>query len=216
MLMVLKVSGHLYRFPDKINELARILTALIDSNVGVVVVPGGSVFADAVRNLQLSIGVDDEVAHWMAVKAMEVYGVFLKEFSPRAIEVYSIDDVHKALKDKLIPVVMPYRILREHDVLPHSWTVTSDSIAIYIAYLLKADIVALGKMVNGIMSRSGDIEKTIDIGSIPFHAKSIFDEYTPILIKKYGIPVAIFNITKPWILHKIAKTELDSYTLILP
>lgn len=216
MLAILKVSGHLYKLPHKVKELMDTIATIIDSDIGIAIVPGGSIFADAVRELQLNTRIDDDIAHWMAVKAMEVYGLFIKGFSCRAIEVYSLDDVYKATRRKLIPIVMPYKILKDYDELPHSWTITSDSISIYIAHLLKADIAILGKMLDGIVRPDGSIMHIVSVDEVYSYAKPIFDEYTPILIKRYRIPLAVFNITKPWILQKIVSMKSDTYTLIVP
>ena len=44
-----------------------------------------------------------------------------------------------------VPVIAPYRWLREADPLPHSWDVTSDSIAAWLASALGAARLVLVK-----------------------------------------------------------------------
>ncbi|MEM1645762.1 MAG: hypothetical protein QXL96_07860 [Ignisphaera sp.] len=216
MLLVLKVSGHLYKYPSKIMELMSVLEFITSNGIGIAVVPGGSIFADSVRELQRVTGFNDDVAHWMAIKAMEVYGLLLKGFSKNFVEAYSLEDITEALNNKLIPIIMPYKLLKIYNELPHSWNITSDSISIYIAYLLKADIVALGKIVEGIAGRSGEIIKCARIDEISKFVKDELDPYTLKLAKEFNIPVAVFSILKPWLLNNIAKLELADYTLILP
>ncbi|MEM4788422.1 MAG: hypothetical protein QXM55_02630 [Ignisphaera sp.] len=216
MLLVLKVSGHLYKYPSKIMELMSVLEFITSNGIGIAVVPGGSIFADSIRELQRVTGFNDDVAHWMAIKAMEVYGLLLKGFSKNFVEAYSLKDITEALNNKLIPIIMPYKLLKIYNELPHSWNITSDSISIYIAYLLKADIVALGKIVEGIAGRSGEIIKCARIDEISKFVKDELDPYTLKLAKEFNIPVAVFSILKPWLLNNIAKLELADYTLILP
>lgn len=217
MLVVLKISGHLYTLPHKIIELMNTILMLIrDRNIDFVIVPGGSIFADTVKELQIKIGINDDAAHWMAIKAMEVYGLFLKSFIPKAIDIDNIDNIYRVINSGFIPIVMPYKILREYDNLPHSWDITSDSISIYLAHLLNANIVALGKMVDGITDSSGKILEILNIDELPLYARDIVDNYTHILAKKFRIPIAIFCITKPWLLQKIIATEYGGYTFVKP
>jgi len=46
-------------------------------------------------------------------------------------------------------ILLPYRIMREQDPLPHSWDATSDTIAAWVAKMLHADLLVL-KSVDGI------------------------------------------------------------------
>jgi 5-(aminomethyl)-3-furanmethanol phosphate kinase len=57
-----------------------------------------------------------------------------------------VDAVHDAGK---IPVLAPHAWLRAADPLPHSWDITSDSIAAYIAGVLEASELILLKPVDG-------------------------------------------------------------------
>lgn len=189
---------------------------LMDNDTNFVIVPGGSVFADIVKEFQLNTGIGDDVVHWMAIKAMEIYGLFLKNFEKRCEEVNDLEDVYKVLRNKHIPIVMPYKILKKYNELPYSWSVTSDSISIYLAYLLQAKLVALGKIIDGITTPDGKIVKTIYADDLARYRTPVIDDYVPTFVNRYKIATAIFNITKPWILEKIVKMETNNYTLILP
>jgi 5-(aminomethyl)-3-furanmethanol phosphate kinase len=100
------------------------------------IVPGGGPFADAVRDADRRLGLSDAAAHWMAVLAMDQYAQVIAEKLPRAVivtEPRQIADALSARPVAHIPVLAPYRWLRETDPLPHSWQVTSDSIAAWVA-----------------------------------------------------------------------------------
>jgi hypothetical protein len=56
-------------------------------------------------------------------------------------------------------ILLPYRVMREQDPLPHSWDVTSDTIAAWVAKTLGTNLLVL-KSVEGI-SRNGVILTTI-------------------------------------------------------
>ncbi len=45
-------------------------------------------------------------------------------------------------------ILEPYNLLKKRDELPHSWSVTSDSIAAWVAIQVKADVSVLVKSAN--------------------------------------------------------------------
>jgi aspartokinase-like uncharacterized kinase len=94
------------------------------------VVPGGGPFADTVRAADAQFGLSDDDAHWAAILAMDQYATALAAIAPG------------------LPIVAPYHWLRAVDPLPHSWDVTSDSIAAWIAHAVGARRLLLVKPVD--------------------------------------------------------------------
>jgi aspartokinase-like uncharacterized kinase len=97
------------------------------------IVPGGGPFADAVRSVGRRTTLRDEAAHWMAILAMDQYAHLLASRVRRARLIEWPAEIRSALADRRLPVLAPYRWLRRADPLPHSWDVSSDSIAAWIA-----------------------------------------------------------------------------------
>ena len=97
------------------------------------IVPGGGPFADAVREVDRRHGLSDDSAHWMAVLAMDQYAHLVAGRLAGAVIVSEVGEIAGAQDAGRIPVLAPYRWLREADPLPHSWAVTSDSIAAWVA-----------------------------------------------------------------------------------
>lgn len=102
------------------------------------IVPGGGAFANTVR----AAGLDDETAHWKAIAAMEQFG--------RSIAAYGLPFTEILAVPEKPVIFLPLRCLRERDPLPHSWDVTSDTIAAWVAAELGLDLVLL-KSVDGIL-----------------------------------------------------------------
>jgi 5-(aminomethyl)-3-furanmethanol phosphate kinase len=109
------------------------------------IVPGGGPFADAVRDVDRRIGLSDAAAHWMAVLAMDQYAHLIAAKLAGAAVVDDPAEISAALGTHRIPVLAPSRWMRETDPLPHSWDVTSDSIAAWVAGRLGARRLVLVK-----------------------------------------------------------------------
>ena len=111
------------------------------------VVPGGGPFADAVRAVDAQVGLGDEVAHGLALRAMDQLGVLLAPMLPDA----------ELLTDLVAPralgmlAVAPAFAGRPE--VPASWAVTSDSLAVLAAGAIGAEEAVLLKPVAGVFAR---------------------------------------------------------------
>jgi len=110
------------------------------------VVTGGGPFADAVRQVDRRLALPDETAHWMAVLAMDQYAHLVAARLAGAVLVADPREIAASLGSAgTVPVLTPYRWLREADPLPHTWTVSSDSIAAWVAGAVGARRLVLVK-----------------------------------------------------------------------
>lgn len=143
-VVVVKIGGGLLAQAGRLDAvLAEI--ALVGQRVPLLVVPGGGPFADAVRDVDRKLGLSDDAAHWMAVLAMDQYAHLIVDRQACAALVTGPVEIEGALADGRLPVLAPYRWLKERDPLPHAWDVTSDSIAAWVADALGAHRLVLVK-----------------------------------------------------------------------
>jgi aspartokinase-like uncharacterized kinase len=119
--------------------------ALVREHVALLVVPGGGPFADAVRDIDRKLGLSDDAAHWMAVLATDQYAHLIASRLEGGVVVTDPGKIAAALDGGSIPVLAPYRWLRDVDPLPHCWEVTSDSIAAWVARQVGARRLVLVK-----------------------------------------------------------------------
>jgi aspartokinase-like uncharacterized kinase len=129
---VVKVGGALLDTGDALERTTSALELLAQSRT-ILIVPGGGPFADAVRSVSAQHPLSDDDAHWMAILGMDQFAMLLASRIHNAELVHRSGEVSRAHARGKIPVLAPYRWLREADPLPHSWDVTSDSIAVWVA-----------------------------------------------------------------------------------
>jgi aspartokinase-like uncharacterized kinase len=141
---VIKVGGSFGARPAPLRRLMATLGRAARRQ-WLVVVPGGAAFADEVRRADRRFGLGDTAAHWMAILAMDQYGHLLAELAPGAILVAT----RRELAPGRLNVLAPSAWLRRVDPLPHSWDVTSDSIAAWVARRLGARRLLLVKHTDG-------------------------------------------------------------------
>lgn len=147
-LTVVKVGGGLAASPGALRRVGRVVAGAA-ARGRLVVVPGGGPFADAVRAFDAEHGLSPSAAHWMAILALDQYAFVLADVIPGGRLVEDGAGIRTAHHDGAVPVLAPSRWLRAADELPHSWEVTSDSLAAYLATLLGADELILVKPVSG-------------------------------------------------------------------
>jgi 5-(aminomethyl)-3-furanmethanol phosphate kinase len=136
-LTVIKIGGGLTWVPQALDQ-ACLAVGQASREWPIVVVPGGGPFADGVREFDRRVGVSSDVAHWMAILAMDQYAHVLASRIPDAVLVEEPGCIREALGQPRAVVLAPSRWMRSADVLPHTWDVTSDSIAAFVAGALDA------------------------------------------------------------------------------
>jgi 5-(aminomethyl)-3-furanmethanol phosphate kinase len=158
--VVMKVGGSLF------DRVPWVTEQLLLRNSPVLLVPGGGPFKEMVQRLSAP----DSAAHWMAIAAMEQYGWH--------IAAHGIPMVDRPVCPTGPTLLLPYCVLRDRDPLPHSWNITSDTIAAWVAATLGLELVLLksvdGIFCNGVLQESVSQVCTcneVDPALIPFVLK---------------------------------------------
>lgn len=148
--IVIKVGGSLF----DVAELRSKLTDLFRrySNHEICLVSGGGRSADIVRKLQPIHSLTDESAHNVALASMRVGEELLLELFPHTAPTASMDDLRQAWGANKIAIIHASSFLAAEEPaaklpLERSWSVTSDSIAAWIATLVGANELLLLKSV---------------------------------------------------------------------
>lgn len=144
--VVVKVGGSLLDWPMLAERLRAFVAGLRAD--GVLLVPGGGAAADVIRAFDRTHSLGDDASHWLAIQALSVNARLLKALFPEA---HLLDSIGAELPVSLtILDAYPFFLDDEArpDHLPHRWDVTSDSLAVRVAGLLKAQELILLKSTD--------------------------------------------------------------------
>jgi len=191
--LVVKIGGSLF------DRVASLIEVFHEVGRPVLIVPGGGKFTDLVRRLAVS----DTAGHWMAIAGMEQFGWYIASHGVPATPVLALPAE--------VTVLLPYCALREADPLPHSWSITSDTIAAWIARELSADLLLL-KSVDGIHHRRRLLARVEDPGITP-------DEVDPAFVRfvfEHGLAARVVNGRHPDRVRQALRDEPVIGTLVDP
>jgi len=141
-VIVVKVGGSLYDWPGLGPALRAFVAALEPAPV--LLVPGGGDFADAVRKLHAVHGFTEEQSHWLALESLWAAAGFLRVLLPGA-EFASHPGAETPWPVSVLDAHVFCRFATE---LPHTWEVTTDSIAARAAVVGGADRLLLLKSID--------------------------------------------------------------------
>jgi aspartokinase-like uncharacterized kinase len=146
--VVVKVGGGLLR-AEGLDGLRRGCAEVVAmaQRRPVLVVPGGGPFADAVRAVDAEVGLADDVAHVLALRAMDQLGVLLHGLLPAA------EPLSGLVAPDALGLLLVSPAFEDRPEVPRSWAVTSDSLAVLAAATIGAPEAVLLKPVAGVMAR---------------------------------------------------------------
>jgi aspartokinase-like uncharacterized kinase len=192
---VLKIGGSLsrgQRLAPLCQEIGR-----LGVRHRLLVVPGGGDFADTVREHYRRYHLNETTAHAMALLAMDQYGWLLGDLIPNGDVVRDILSARKTMANGRVPILLPATLLIQADPLPHSWQVTSDSIAAWIAGLVCASQLILLKDVDGLLS---DLSRRDTVEVLPamsvkelMNQRGGVDEYLAVFLASLDLETWVIN-----------------------
>jgi aspartokinase-like uncharacterized kinase len=192
MTLILKLGGSLLANGRELVQFLSEYAFVKRAARQMVIVPGGGPFAESVRELQRRLGISDDTAHWMAVLSMHQYGLFLADGAPETPVLDRLEDV-RATRTGLC-ILLPYRVLRADDALPHTWNVTSDTIAAFIAYKLGETTFIKITDVDGLLDENGAIIGHIQAQELlEIKHTGCIDAELPQFLLEHGMSCVIVN-----------------------
>jgi aspartokinase-like uncharacterized kinase len=197
---VLKVGGSLGR-GEGLSSLCQEITSL-GKRIGLLVVPGGGEFADQVRSYYRRYQLSETAAHRMALLAMDQYACLLADLIPQSVLVEDLLSAKTIVENGQVPILLPAALIIQADPLPHSWQVTSDSIAAWVAGLARCPRLVLLKDIDGIYAEGSeqgslaDLIANLSIERLADHRGGV-DEYLCSILATLELETWVINGLHP-------------------
>jgi aspartokinase-like uncharacterized kinase len=212
---LVKIGGKILEDRENLAFTIYQLNEIIKSNIvrKIIIIPGGGSYANFIRKLDNKFKLGNDLAHFMAIYAMELNG---RELNKRYTNLLCISRFKKLITThNSIVIFLPYTFLVKHDEVPHSWEVTSDSISLFLAYKLGINLVLLIKDIDGVYLKEGNkiLKETstrdyknlivnnrlanLNIATKKMKKTTPIDSYLLHLIDRYHISCILLNGTPP-------------------
>lgn len=142
---VLKVGGSLFDLPDLRERLHSMLAAL--GTGPLVLFPGGGASANVIREWDRLHRLGEESSHWLAIRSLSLNAHLLHAFFPDARLIHAREQLADGI-NLVEPFAWAWRDEDNPGHCPHTWSVTSDSLALRLAQTWGADELILLKSVD--------------------------------------------------------------------
>ena len=175
---------------------------------------GGGEFANLIRKYDNEMEFSEDVTHETAIDAMDILAKLLNDKLAFTDICYTIEEAIGISDLKKIPIMICSDILKENEPFAHSWDVTSDSIAAYIASLLDAKLL-IATNVNGIYTKDpslsgAELINEIDVNKLLTFDESSIDLMLPTLLIEYGLDCYVVNGEYPERVLSIMNNEINN------
>lgn len=211
---VIKIGGSL--FPEYSIELAKSL-----ENQKCLIVVGGGEFANLIRKYDSNCSFSNDITHETAINSMDIIAKLLNDKLAFTELSSSIEEAINISSSGKVPIMLCSEIILNEESLKHSWEITSDSIASFLASKLDAKLL-IATDVDGIYDKDPDnadakFINEIDVKKLLSFDESSIDLMLPVLLKKFGFDCFVINGKFPKrILSLIQNEECDfPYTFII-
>ncbi len=190
IMYLVKIGGSLTYHVKPL--LTTLKTYAKEKNKDIIIVPGGGEFANVIRKIDKKLHISNSLSHKLAIKSMDLIGEVFSEIG--GIKKYdNLFDLKREIRRENIAVLLPSTILLSTDMAEHSWSITSDSLSLYIGKLLDVKEIIIATDVDGIYDRfpGGKLLNTINANEI--RGLTSVDERFPILLKQFKMKAYVVN-----------------------
>lgn len=207
---VVKVGGSLLKRPKRLREFCKELEE-VSRKLKILIVPGGGIFADTVRSVDVKLKLSSRTSHLMALMAMNQYGMILSDLMPNLKIKETLDEMEGSC------IFLPFKEVKDDDNLPISWETTGDAIAARLAEKLGVKLLILVKDVDGMFDGKNRLIERIEASRLlKLTMPTCVDGVMPEIILRANITCYLVNgLTKNCIM-KVFLGEMFPHTRIDP
>ncbi len=197
-VIVVKIGGSLLTLPDLHDRLDALRADLPGNWLTII---GGGDLAEDVRRADLDVGLPDEAAHWLAIRAMTIQANRFSAVLPHWTISRSIEACQPIWQQGHVAILEPlYYAMWDESAcdspLPHAWGVTADSLAARVAVQAGASKLVLLKSAT--LANENDIPAAVDAGLIDAYFPTAAADFAPIeLINLRAEPIVLQSLRPP-------------------
>jgi 5-(aminomethyl)-3-furanmethanol phosphate kinase len=213
---VLKVGGSLSRgagLEALCKEIGR-----LGKRYRLLIVPGGGTFADQVRAMYHRYALSETAAHQMALLAMDQYGYLLNQLISESSLISDLDSANRIAESGRVAILLCSELINRTDPLPHSWEVTSDSIAAWIARQTQCRQLVLLKDVDGLLTSDSTLDAPKPIAELTVNQLDErtggVDRYLSQMLAASNLETWVMNGSKPERLSEFLESSRTTGTRI--
>ena len=210
---VIKVGGSLSR-GDGLQALCREIGRLAEL-YRLLIIPGGGSFADQVREADRRYFLGSTAAHRMALLAMDQYGYLLNQLIPGSFLTSDLSFEDLPPESGMAAILLPSALIFAMDPLPHSWDVTSDSIAAWVARQVQCARLILLKDVEGLLTAAETPQRIAElpVRRLNEHTGGV-DRHLSQVLAASGLETWIISGLRPERLSELLRTSCTVGTRI--
>ncbi len=150
-IIIYKIGGSLLLLPDFAQRLTKLISKFPYCHPLLII--GGGQTTDVVRNWNDVHQLGDEIAHQLAIQSLALNEALLLKLLPQLKHVKNIKEAEHVWKERGVPLLSTRHFIEEYEpvsvvTLPHTWDVTSDSIAAWVAFEWGAVELVLVKSID--------------------------------------------------------------------
>jgi aspartokinase-like uncharacterized kinase len=183
-VVVVKLGGSLFDLPGLGCHLSHYLDQLA---APVLLVPGGGLLVETLRDLDRKHSFGDEASHWLSLRAMSINAHMTSKLIDGSVVVQNVSGCSDRWSVGSVAILDAFEFARRDEgnpgCLPHSWAVTSDSVAARVAVVSGATELILLKSVD--WRSDGDWQAAQQQGVVDGYFKNAVTPRVPVRVVNF-------------------------------
>lgn len=190
---VVKFGGSLLIDEKRTAASIRSIENALDQGKSVLVLPGGGPTDKTIEAIDRKTPLQPQTHHRACARAQDQTGLVICDvaYSSKLVACETLREARHIQQQGAIPVLLPSRLIFTVDPFEMTWDITSDGMAVWLAWLVGAPITAVLTNVDGIYPPGSDFTvgepvRSIDATSLLAWGHTSVDKCVPAFLSTRG------------------------------
>lgn len=165
---VVKFGGSLLIDEKCTASAIRSLEATLAAGKSVLVMPGGGPTDKTIEAIDAKRPLQPLTHHRACARAQDQTGLIICDpaYSSKLVACETLTEARQVQSSGLIPVLLPSHLIFTIDPFEMSWEITSDGMAVWLAWLVRAPLTAVLTDVDGVFVPGSDFQSASPVAHI--------------------------------------------------